>query len=820
MVRENVDVIVCVEATSVGGYNIKNIKSEYLIPALEYYSGTQVSDVNFCRIDQSSTYTLIPFKNAQCFPEPSCRVYGPYTSTKKLVDVFESLDFNGGGGEAYSLGQEGLARAMKVFEKLSTMREINFKSSRHILYLGNSPMYDVPVMECTQFAGKSIDSLCLDIKERHISLSVFSPRKIPYLFKLYETAGGDIIKAKEKNYAKDSRHMILLKNLVLEERPVTPRTSQSPAPGVKQGGTNQAYGFNPNQQMGMQQQYPQNPVGGMNQNPGASKLIPPQPENSTLKGLLNTKPITNQVQPNTGAAWPYGQQQIRGQMQNPRMPVPGGMMQGNTGGMMPGQGMGVVMSTMGGMQGTPSGTGMMPSGGMVQQQPGGVMTNLPGQVGVQGAAGGMMGNQGSQPQAGGARVGPQQQREKQMIWKGELEWQKKGPNPTDQKISYSVSCTVSSNVKENGQPEVMPDNWPSKLMLQLIPKSVIQSIGGQYFKDSKSVLFHPQESDSLEALSKEMSSGFAGCVHISNNGDIKVLILLYGAEKKSYLGFIPNDQNSFVERIMTIIQQQRSGNMRQQQQGIQQQGIQQQPQQQQPQTVNPQGMMNQQPGGMVSMHQNPTIIQQQQQHGMMQQQVSQQQPMSTASGGMMMGAAAGGQQVITSKGSQQGQMVMMTGGNMVRMQGGGGQQQYMRMQQQPVAGVPQQQNRMMQHNPALRQILQQQPGGPRMQMVGGMQPGMQGGMQGARMQGPGGMQGGRMQGPGGMQGGMNPGMQGGMQGMQGMQTMQGMQGMGGGMQGGMMMQNRMRGPGGMMQQQPGQQGGEGSLRDLLSNREV
>ena len=33
------------------------------------------------------------------------------------------------------------------------------------------------------------------------------------------------------------------------------------------------------------------------------------------------KPITNQVQPNTGAAWPYGQQQIRGQMQNPRNDV-------------------------------------------------------------------------------------------------------------------------------------------------------------------------------------------------------------------------------------------------------------------------------------------------------------------------------------------------------------------------------------------------------------------------------------------------------------------------------------------------------------------
>jgi mediator of RNA polymerase II transcription subunit 25 len=48
---------------------------------------------------------------------------------------------------------------------------------------------------------------------------------------------------------------------------------------------------------------------------------------------------------------------------------------------------------------------------------------------------------------------------------------------------------VSSSVKENGQPEVMPDNWPTKLMLQLIPKSVVQTIGGQYFKDSKSGIY-------------------------------------------------------------------------------------------------------------------------------------------------------------------------------------------------------------------------------------------------------------------------------------------------------------------------------------------
>jgi len=134
-----------------------------------------------------------------------------------------------------------------------------------------------------------------------------------------------------------------------------------------------------------------------------------------------------------------------------------------------------------------------------------------------------------------------------MIWSGELEWQKKvkdGAN--EQKLSHSVTCSVSSTMQENGQPEVRSDNWPNKLIMQLIPKSVIHTIGNQYFKDAKSVFFHPQESDSLEALTKEMSAGFAGCVHFQGNTcDIRVLILLYGSEKKSYLGFIPHDQASF-----------------------------------------------------------------------------------------------------------------------------------------------------------------------------------------------------------------------------------------------------------------------------------
>lgn len=54
----------------------------------------------------------------------------------------------------------------------------------------------------------------------------------------------------------------------------------------------------------------------------------------------------------------------------------------------------------------------------------------------------------------------------------------------------------------------------------------------------------------------------AGCVHFTNSQvtqacDIKVLILLYTAEKNAYLGFIPNDQTAFVDRLRKVIQHQK-----------------------------------------------------------------------------------------------------------------------------------------------------------------------------------------------------------------------------------------------------------------------
>lgn len=44
--------------------------------------------------------------------------------------------------------------------------------------------------------------------------------------------------------------------------------------------------------------------------------------------------------------------------------------------------------------------------------------------------------------------------------------------------------------------------------MQLIPKTLISNFGGAHFRNARSVMFHPQESETLEALAKVMASGY------------------------------------------------------------------------------------------------------------------------------------------------------------------------------------------------------------------------------------------------------------------------------------------------------------------------
>ena len=52
-------------------------------------------------------------------------------------------------------------------------------------------------------------------------------------------------------------------------------------------------------------------------------------------------------------------------------------------------------------------------------------------------------------------------------------------------------------------------------------------------------------------------------MHVSHvgpqQGDVKIIILLFSSEKKAYVGFIPVDQVSFVNKIKNVIQSARKG---------------------------------------------------------------------------------------------------------------------------------------------------------------------------------------------------------------------------------------------------------------------
>ena len=161
-------------------------------------------------------------------------------------------------------------------------------------------------------------------------------------------------------------------------------------------------------------------------------------------------------------------------------------------------------------------------------------------------------------------------RTRDFIWQGQLHWRENIRQSgamnipqlanQQQRIERNICLSISAAI-ENGVPEVVPVNWPSSLIMQTIPISLINRTGKDFFSNSRTVLFHPSEEESLKNLTNLLgNNGLAGCVHFSGtqNCEIKVLILLYSAERKVFLGFIPNDQTNFVERIREEIRKEKS----------------------------------------------------------------------------------------------------------------------------------------------------------------------------------------------------------------------------------------------------------------------
>ncbi|XP_029440007.1 mediator of RNA polymerase II transcription subunit 25 isoform X2 [Rhinatrema bivittatum] len=164
---------------------------------------------------------------------------------------------------------------------------------------------------------------------------------------------------------------------------------------------------------------------------------------------------------------------------------------------------------------------------------------------------------GSVPQATGAQLPTTQQSvtNKVLAWSGVLEWQEK-PKPasvdTNAKLTRSLPCQVYVNQGEN----LKADQWPQKLIMQLIPQQLLTALG-HLFRNSRMVQFNFTNKDleSLKGLYRIMGTGFAGCVHFPNTApcEVRVLMLLYSSKKRIFMGLIPYDQPGFVNAIRQVI---------------------------------------------------------------------------------------------------------------------------------------------------------------------------------------------------------------------------------------------------------------------------
>uniref|UniRef100_A0A2R8M8E0 Prostate tumor-overexpressed gene 1 protein n=1 Tax=Callithrix jacchus TaxID=9483 RepID=A0A2R8M8E0_CALJA len=155
---------------------------------------------------------------------------------------------------------------------------------------------------------------------------------------------------------------------------------------------------------------------------------------------------------------------------------------------------------------------------------------------------------------GGLAVSEHRLSNKLLAWIGVLEWQEKRRPYSDStaKLKRTLPCQACVNQGEN----LETDQWPQKLIMQLIPQQLLTTLG-PLFRNSQLAQFHftNRDCDSLKGLCRVMGNGFADCMlfpHIFPC-EVRVLMLLYSSKKKIFMGLIPYDQSGFVSAIRQVI---------------------------------------------------------------------------------------------------------------------------------------------------------------------------------------------------------------------------------------------------------------------------
>lgn len=149
-------------------------------------------------------------------------------------------------------------------------------------------------------------------------------------------------------------------------------------------------------------------------------------------------------------------------------------------------------------------------------------------------------------------------------------------NPAQQKTPYTLPCSILSS--PNAKLESSTESWPKRLNLTLIPRQLLQTLfpvlkhqsyiltlqfgnpeSEPYQKLARAIVFN---SNVRSAPGQPISGNFCGCIQLTSRDansnpstPMRVMIVVYLPDKKSFLGFIPMDQDAFYSKLRQIIEQ-------------------------------------------------------------------------------------------------------------------------------------------------------------------------------------------------------------------------------------------------------------------------
>ncbi|XP_016315055.1 mediator of RNA polymerase II transcription subunit 25-like isoform X5 [Sinocyclocheilus anshuiensis] len=533
------DVVFVIEGTANLGPYFESLRKNYILPTIEYFNGGPPAETDFGGDYGGTQYGLVVFNTVDCAPESYVQCHAPTSSAFEFVSWIDSIQFMGGGAESCSLIAEGLSVALQLFDDFKKMREQIGQTHKVCVLLCNSPPYLLPAVESVSYTGCTADSLVQIIRDRGIHFSVIAPRKLPALRSLFERASSvaGAPESSHPDYSQDPFHMVLVRGIAL---PVAP------------GGASGAVSLKPvlppqplpvsQPSMGSVSQTPPPPLPYQNSplnaaHDAAQKVLDAatQQQKSRFPQMPNapfSQSLTSGGKPNLSTVTTVSppvltQQQVPPQQppQQPQVPP----------------------------QGPPAPNQPPPQA--PQSQPTNQQTAPTTQPGMAAVPA---------PPAG-AQQGIAN---KIVAWSGVLEWQEKpkaSSMDSNTKLTRSLPCQVQVSQGEN----LNTDQWPQKLIMQLIPQQLLTTLG-PLFRNSRMVqfLFTNKDMESLKGLYRIMTNGFAGCVHFPHSApcEVRVLMLLYSSRKRIFMGLIPNDQSGFVNGIRQVItnhkqvQQQRSMN--------------------------------------------------------------------------------------------------------------------------------------------------------------------------------------------------------------------------------------------------------------------